>query len=120
MRDDKRPAWPHKTPESLARWLLGGVKRIEYGWEMTGSDTSRDWLDLTNDKGDTRRVEANLFGSWGEFIFAPSSRGLIAERPSGKVWDTVRALDAWDKRHKAEVAEFKRLRAKFGDSEPPA
>lgn len=119
MSDNERPSWKCKTPEETARWLWASpVVTIDHRWEMTGVDTSRDWIILERKDGARREFPSGYFGNNPEFEFAPDHRTLIRQKPHSGVWDNIQAIDAWEKRHKRERGEYERLRRKF--ESPPA
>lgn len=112
--DDTRPKWTHKTPEDVARWLVGDhVTKVTHHWKMTGVDTSTEWLMLHKDK-DSRQFSTNFFRDNPEFEFAPYHAGLVRERPYAKVRETIDKIDAWEKANARDRSEFERLKKKFG------
>lgn len=111
--NEKRPAWTHKTPEDLARWLVSNaITKITHHWEMTGVDTSTEWIVLHAVK-DQRRVNTNFLKA-GEFEFAPDHRGLVREVPYRNIRESIDKIDAFENTNARERAEFERLKAKFG------
>jgi hypothetical protein len=114
MTDDPRPEWKHKTPEDLARWLAGNhVTKITHHWEMTGPDTSRDWL-MLHSKTSERQVATRFFTNNSEFAFAPDHAQLVSEQPYAKVRETIKQIDDWEKKNARDRLEYERLKTKFG------
>ena len=115
MIEDKRPTWDYKTPEDLFRWLQSGVTKIEYKWEMTGVDTSRDWLFLSKDDKTTHKVSTNFLKDHLLFNFDPSYRGLFSLTYQGEqAAKRLIEIKKWEDNHKKELNEYNRLKAKFG------
>lgn len=113
-QEDKRPEWLHRTPEDLARWLVGHrVIKIAHHWEFTGVDTSRNWITLHSDQ-EKRDVSSDFFRNNSEFVFDPDHAGLVSERPYGRVRDTIEAIDKWEKANARDRSEYERLKVKFG------
>jgi hypothetical protein len=111
--EEKRPEWPHQTPEDLARWLVGHrVTKITHHWEFTGEDTSRHWIELHADK-EKRAVASGFLEHNREFVFRPDHAGLICEAPYGKVRSTIETIDKWEKANARDRSEYARLQKKF-------
>lgn len=114
--DDKRPEWTHKSMnEGDFRKIhrIGMITSVKAKWEMTGSDTSREWLTVTNTDGDT----VTLPPGWLQvlkFVGYASSPGLFGYTYEGEqMLKSLLAIDTWEKKNKAERATYERLKAKF-------
>ncbi|HEY8578182.1 MAG TPA: hypothetical protein VIL88_17790 [Devosia sp.] len=123
-----RPVWNHKTPEDIARWLLShSVTAITLHREMTGNETSEEWLELHDDPSTifswgkkaervSLRVPVDFLGTrWDhttEVIFAPDHRHLVEVKDALR--KTADAIDAWEEKNQRDRAEFERLKLKFG------
>jgi hypothetical protein len=109
--NNPRPKWSRTDiSEDDARWLRDhSVKRIDSKWAMTGVDTADYWLDLHAD-GAKKPYRLNTLPDCVRFT--PNySRGMLAL--SDYVVRDVDAIDQWEKRHKKDVSEFKRLQKKL-------
>lgn len=116
---DERPAWRHTLSETDVRWFAeGSITMISHHWEMTGVDTSRDWIDLHKGKEDEtkkRSFASNFLSTNGYFEFRPNWRELVTPTYRGEqAIKDLEAIDVWEKKHKRERAEFERLKVKFG------
>lgn len=116
MSEDKRPEWPHKTPEALARWLVSGhITKITHHWEFTGEDTSRHWIVLhKHDDKESRIVDSGFLNNSPDFEFAPDHASLVRPRNYSEVRQSIEKIDRWDQVHAAERATYERLKKKFG------
>lgn len=113
MTEDARPQWTHQTPEALARWLVSHhVTKITHHWEMTGVDTSRDWITLHSEK-EKRDVASSFFLNSREFEFSPNHAGLVQEVAYAKVREAIEKIDKWEKANARDRSEFERLKKKF-------
>lgn len=111
--ETERPKWTHETAEDLARWLVSDfVTKITHHWEMTGPDTSRDWIVLHREK-DSRTVPTRFFTNNPDFEFSPDHACLVRERPYSKVRDDIEKIDKWEKANARDRSEFERLKRKF-------
>ena len=61
-----------------------------------------------------RRGKSGYQSSWFTFN-AGNPYGLVLLSDRYRLESTLRALDAFDKKHKRELAQYRRLRKKFGD-----
>jgi len=117
MENDTRPTWKHSISEDDVRWLSGIITKITHHWRMTSADTSEDWIELHREKDKRRFPTRYLNGLVGEtsyFQFAPSHASLVQPTSNGRqAINDLAAIDAWEKKHKRERAEYERLRAKF-------
>lgn len=113
MTDDAntRPKWTRTDiSEADARWFRDHeVKRIDHKWQMTGVDTSENWLELYAD-GAKKPHRVNRLP--GCVRFTPTHHWHLLELEQ-YVASEVDTLDQWDKRHAKDVAEFKRLKKKL-------
>lgn len=113
---EERPKWTHQTPEELARWLVGHrITKITHHWEMTGVDTSREWIVLHAENSE-KRFPSRFFRENTEFEFAPDHVGLVQERPYAGVRKSIDNIDAWEKANARDRTEFERLKSKFGNT----
>lgn len=114
---DKRPAWDWSIPIETFEFIAAGVKAITHHWEMTGADTSKDWVVLHTENGDFKAStypSLHRDGVWKLFEFSPDHRGLLSLTWEGKkAQDRARAIYEFDKENAKEKAEFERLKAKF-------
>ena len=120
---DNRPAWPHKVSEDLARWIYGhAVTKITHHWRMTSADTSEDWLELHATEGDKKEPVKKMVGTrellggshWHAqdgIFFNPDHARLV--QVAGKIQETIRKIDEWERRNEADRAEYDRLKKKF-------
>lgn len=88
------------------------MTRIEYHSEMYDSETSRDWVTLHSDKDDLT-VPVNFINQWDDLIFNPGYRGLVGFKPFSRVPELINDIDNFDRKHNRELAEYRRLKAKF-------
>jgi hypothetical protein len=115
MGDSARPKWDYKISEERVWRLRGSIKKITHHRELTGADTSRDWLEFHPEDDGKFRAPSG----WKElFEFRPDHRGLIS--PNYKGHAACKRLDeikAWEKQNANDIAELKRLQAKLGLSD---
>ena len=123
MAEETRPLWPHNVSEDLARWVYSHtITKITHHWRMTSADTAEDWLELHALKGDKKEPVSRRIGTrelqcgnhWHAqdgIIFSPDHARLV--HTAGKVVETIHKIDEWEKRHKADRAEYERLKKKF-------
>jgi hypothetical protein len=107
-----RPIWGQKLTESQVWKLRGCIVKITHHWEVTGCDTSRDWVEFHTKDGGKFRAPCG----WKDlFEFSPDHRGLInpnyVGREACKVLDNIRA---WEKQNANDIAELNRLQQKLG------
>ena len=116
MTDDTRPAWPHKemTERSFRAIMeMGRITSVQAKWEMTGADTSREWMVVTNVKGQSFRLPDDWAKSL-KFVGHASVPGLFAFTQSGEnMRVTLSKIDAWEVKNAADRADYERLKAKF-------
>jgi len=112
---NERPAWTHEMSENDARWLArGGITRITHHSQMTGVDTSRDWIELHRDN-EKMSVSSNFLNQNGFFAFNPNWRELVTPTWRGEqAINDIRAIDKWEETNKTDRAEYERLKRKFG------
>jgi hypothetical protein len=105
---DLRPAWTFKNlPEDLARWIWGNpVTKITHHWQFTGEDTARYWLELHAKNGKRSTPNAALPSGVN---FAPNHAGLL--RLDESVESLLRKIEAWEKKHERDIAEYERMKA---------
>jgi hypothetical protein len=114
--DEARPTWPHKEmSETEFRKVaaIGMIVSVKAEWEMTGADTSREWLTATNKAGKA----FTLPHGWGKalkFVGHASVPGLFGYTYEGeRMLKTLVAIDAWEKKHADDRATYERLKSKF-------
>lgn len=115
MSDD-RPSWGFKgMTESDFRKIhrIGAIVSVEARWEMTGADTSREWLEVETRAG----AVIVLPHSWKEaltFVGHSSNPGLFKLTYEGeRMRAQAEAIDKWEADNAQERIEFERLKAKF-------
>ncbi|WP_192246124.1 hypothetical protein [Mesorhizobium silamurunense] len=115
MTDDARPKWKHKISEADVRWLASGVIKITHHWEMTGADTSRNWIELHKEK-EKRSFDSSFLNDNDYFQFKPNWRELVVPTYYGeRAIQDLAAIDAWEKKNQHDRAELERLKRKFGE-----
>ncbi len=115
MTDD-RPAWGFKSmTEADFRRIhrIGMIVSVEARCEMTGVDTSREWLEVETRDGATIVLPRN----WNEamtFVGHSSNPGLFKLTYDGeRMTAQADAIDKWEADNARERVEFERLKAKF-------
>ncbi len=116
MVDDKRPQWSHKSMNEVdfrKIYRIGMITSVKAEWKMLSADTSREWLTVTNTKGET----LTLPYGWPQvlkFVGYASAPGLFGYTYEGEqMLKSLLAIDAWEKNNKAERTTYERLKAKF-------
>ena len=113
---DIRPAWSYKEmSERDFRdiCIMGPIVAVEARWEMTGADTSTEWLEVETRSGGTYRLPSN-WKCADTFVGRSSNPGLFALTHEGqRMRETLTMIDAWEWDNAAERAEYERLKAKF-------
>ncbi|WP_202306462.1 hypothetical protein [Mesorhizobium sp. L-8-10] len=100
-------------------WLAAGfITKITHHWRMTGVDTSEDWIELHRGKSDgtkeRRRFPSSFLNTNGYFEFRPNWRQLVTPTYRGEnAIKDLEAIDAWEKKHARQRAEYERLKKKF-------
>lgn len=114
MSEDERPNWKHKIPEEKARWIRNyGVNSIRHNYKMTSEDTADYWLELrTHDEKHMLTVPTNFLEIW-EVEFIGWSQSLIGFSKYSGIEETIEAMDKYDKKHRDELAAYKRLKKKY-------
>lgn len=118
MTEDVRPKWAHKISEADVRWLATGVTKITHHWEMTGADTSRNWIELHKEKQKEKRAfPADFLNANDYFQFNPNWRELVVPTYYGeRALKDLETIDAWEKQNQRDRAELARLKKKFGET----
>lgn len=115
---DNRPKWDHsEISEHNFRRIVdfGHITSVTAKWEMTGADTSTEWLVATNRAGKQMKMPHD----WSHVLkfvghsYVPGLFGLtyLGERCR----KTLDEIDKWEAKNKRDRAEFERLKAKFAD-----
>lgn len=113
-KPDTRPVWRHKMTEKDVAWFNASITKITHHWEMTDVDKSRDWIELHREDKVKRSVPVDFFRKNSYFEFCPDHRSLVTPTYEGReAIKDLAAIDAWEKRHAAERAEYERLKEKF-------
>jgi hypothetical protein len=91
------------------------IKKITHHWRMTGNDTSENWCELHYDDSNGKSKSMRMpFGFDQYFKFAPDHRSLFSETFNAeRARADYDAIVKWEKRNARELAEYKRLKAKF-------
>lgn len=114
--DNQRPVWAHKRiseAEFRRMWQFGMIITVSAKWEMTGADTTREWLEATNRSGDTMVMPRDWSAAW-QFSGHASVPGLFGLTYDGdRMRETLEAIDKWEADNARDRAEFERLRKKF-------
>ena len=111
-KSDAKPIWSQKMSIEDFYKCSQTIKKVTHHWEMTGVDTSRDWIELHPENGKPFRKPA-----WFEeiFIFRPDHRGLFVMNYNGeRARMEYEEIKKWEAKNKKELAEYNRLKAKFG------
>jgi hypothetical protein len=113
VSDEKRPDWDFPLTELQVKNLNQLIVKITHHWEMTGVDTSRNWIEFHPDKG---KPFVAPHGWQRLFEFSGTHHNtLIVPNYHGE--RAIRRLDeikAFEKKHARERSEYERLKAKFG------
>ena len=111
--DSEKPKWNHDIPIGQFETLINNcITKVTHHWRMTGTDTSEDWVELHyGDKKSMRMPQGfDLY-----FKFEPNYRELF--RLTTFAQSAIRNLEEvrkWEKKNKRELAQYERLKAKFG------
>lgn len=91
------------------------VASIHAGRTMTGDDTCEDWIEFRDQDGKhTLRGSAGYLFTLADFKPDPP-RSLI--EPKRGLREKVEARQKWLKNNNAELATYRRLKAKYGEIE---
>jgi hypothetical protein len=118
MTDDTRPAWDFPMTEAQFRQVYrhGRIVTVSSKWEMTGADTSREWLEVTNSDGKIITMPPNWKQAF-DFAGHSTNPGLFRLTYEGeRMRDRLQAIDSWEAKNAADRAAYERLRAKFGEA----
>ena len=117
MDEDTRPKWDFQNvSESDFRRIynLGMIVSVISKMEMTSADTSREWLEVSNAKGDKAIMPSEWKTVW-EFVGFSSHPGLFRITYMGSfLGNRMAMIDKFDAKHAADRATYDRLKAKFG------
>ena len=113
---DTRPAWKFtEMSEGAFRSIygFGRIAAVRADYEMTGADTSREWLIVANSSGQEMRLPQG----WSRalyFVGYAHVPGLFDFTHTGKnMIQAVQLIDEWEKKHAADRATYERLKVKF-------
>jgi hypothetical protein len=116
-----RPPWRYSSmTEHEFRIIcgMGMITSVASKWEMTGADTSREWLEVMNSNGQTYTLPY----SWRvalKFVGNASTPGLFGLTYQGEeMRKTIVEIDAWERKHESERREYERLKRKFEGAPP--
>jgi hypothetical protein len=109
---ENRPKWECLISIEHFGKLLYPVKQITHHWQMTGVDTSENWLVFKTDKESFRAPEY-----WDRyFSFKPYYGGLLELNWLGRQQLVIfNDIHAWDAINIAEREQYEILKKKFGD-----
>jgi hypothetical protein len=114
-----RPVWDfHNVSEEEFRRIynLGIIVSVTAKREMTGVDTAREWMEVTNANGDTAIMPQGWKSVW-DFVGLSSYPGLFKMSYMGSfLGNRMAMIDKFEADNTAERAEFDRLKAKFEPS----
>lgn len=114
MNEESRPKWDYQLRIEAFRSLLSGVVQITHHWEMTSADTSRDWAELHTKGGYCYASSGAGDCVWELFQFRHDYKGLLKLTYKGeRALALMEKIDAYDRKFDRELAEYKRLKAKF-------
>ena len=115
MTQDTRPVWPFALP-------LAEFNKINSVWitevakcsRMTGSDTAEYWIEFRSNADDEIKVRSTP-ALWELFEFDRHHHAkLITLTHTGERAEKLAGeIKAFDKKHNAEIATYKRLKAKY-------
>lgn len=118
MDDQNRPGWDFPLTELQVKNLNQMITKITHHWEMTGDDTSRNWIEFHPDKGKPF-VAPNGWTALFEFA---SNHWNTLIRPNYNGERAIKRLEeikAFEAKNARERGEFERLKAKFGNTAAP-
>lgn len=96
-------------------WIVDNcVIGIKTSWEFTGVDTSQEFVTLTNWDGKSVTWKMENFRKIAKISHHISSTSSLIEPQEYKLRERIEARRAWEKKEAKDLAEFKRLQAKFG------
>lgn len=115
---DRRPDWPFRemTEQGFRSMASRGrIESVTAKWEMTGADTSREWLEARSASGETFTMPSGWGYAW-QFVGYSSNPGLFQLTNLGKrMVERLNEIDKWEAANARERAEYERLKTKFGD-----
>ena len=115
--EEKRPVWPHEIPISQARFLVAGfIEKVMYRRRIYDADKCESWVELTNMAGKSikfrkdygLRFEFNIWGTGGLLKLNSHDRTELL--------NDIQKIDLFDTKYENELAEYKRLKERFGDA----
>ena len=108
---DKRPEWPHKMSMDMLLKLSYRIKSVSHHWKFTSEDTSADWVEFSGE-GFKNIKEPQGFKDL--FKYQPDHRCLFQLTWEGeKAIVLAESIQAFDKKNKAELALYERLKKKY-------
>ena len=114
-QNDKKPKWDHSIDIDKFEVLINNcVTKITHHWRMTSCDTSEDWVELHFSKGENKKSMRAPNGFDQYFKYSPNHCQLFQGNYNAeKATKDLEEIRKWEKRHAKEIAEYKRLKAKF-------
>lgn len=120
MSDEKRPSWTHKEMSEGAFARLhefGMVVSVHAKWGYLTADTTEEWLEVVNSRGIKMRLPSNWY-SVCNFTGSAHSPGMFEWNCVGeRMSKTLKEIRDFEKKNAADMAEYKRLKEKFGADE---
>jgi hypothetical protein len=91
----------------------GRIEQVTAKMEMTGADTSREWIEVRCGDGKMRVLPRN----WGvalKFVGCWSVPGLFELTYEGRrMADSLKEIDAWEASNKRDRATYEMLKKRF-------
>lgn len=117
MSDDERPKWAFDMPfETFKKVDYGHITKVTHHWEYTSEDSAIYWVNLHFATGGKDRVMKAPLNFDKYFEFSPSQAGLFRLTYQGaRARDQAKLIDAWEDKHKREIAQYNLLKKKYGD-----
>lgn len=110
MANEKIPP-PYTEQEA---WLVDHrVCCIRTSYKMTGADTAQDYVTLESLSGDKVTWQVETFRKLAKLTNFISSTSSLAEPLEYRLRERIEARRLWEKKESADLAAYKRLKAKF-------
>jgi hypothetical protein len=108
------PAPPTYTEQE--EWVAHHrIKAIETSFEMTGADRSQEYIKMTDLDGKSVRWRMESFSQVARLATYVSATSSLVEPKEYDLSKRIQKRKEWEKSNARELAEYKRLKAKYGD-----
>lgn len=121
MTDNQQAARELQPPTYTEQeaWIVDNrVCGIKTSYEMTGADTAQDYITLTSLNGKSVTWKMERFSAIATLARHVSSTSSLVDPKEYGLRERIEKRRQWEKKEASDLAEYKRLQAKFGPTPP--